>query len=600
MNILGISAFYHDSAAALIRNGRLVAAVQEERFTRRKHDERFPERSIRFCLQKTGLQPGDLDAIVFYEKPLLKFERLLHTYLACAPRGFSSFRKAMQAWLGKKLFLKDDITREMARIAGMKVRRYRKTNPRILFTEHHESHAASAFFPSPFESAAVLTMDGVGEWATASIAHGSGNRLKILRELPFPHSLGLLYTAFTYYLGFRVNSGEYKVMGLAPYGEPRYADTILDRLMTLHEDGSFRLNIEYFDYLVGSTMTSRKFHDLFGGPPRMPESELTQRHMDIARSIQLVTEEIMLKMAREAHRLTGEKSLCLAGGVALNCVGNGRILKEGLFQNLWVQPAAGDAGGAVGAAYAAWHHYFDGERTVSGDDHMQGSLLGPSYGDDEIESFLKQNGIPYQKLAEEELLTAVSQALFGGSVVGWFQGAMEFGPRALGNRSILANPCLAETQSVLNLKIKFRESFRPFAPAVLEEKAPEFFDLPVASPYMLLAAPVLEKRRNGSHPHGLSGLERLHEKRSDIPAVTHLDYSARVQTVNPRQNRRFYDLLENFRDVSGYPVLVNTSFNVRGEPIVRSYEEAYQCFCKTEMDLLVLGNLLLRKERPEA
>ena len=596
MNILGISAFYHDSAAALLRDGKLVAAAQEERFTRKKHDERFPSHSVRFCLEQGGLSLQDLEAIIFYEKPFLKFERLLHTYLAYAPFGFKSFYKAMKSWMGGKLFLRDQIRKELACLQGIPLALIDSSKPKILFSEHHESHGASAFFPSPFSSAAVLTMDGVGEWATTSIGIGKDSKYEILKEIHFPHSLGLSYTAFTYYLGFKVNSGEYKVMGLAPYGTPRYASIIREHLIELRDDGSFCLNMDYFNYAVGLTMTHQRFHRLFELPPRKPESEITQKHMDIAASIQDVLEEAMLRLAQVAHRVTGEENLCMAGGVALNCVGNGKILREGPFKRIWIQPAAGDAGGAVGAAYIAWHHYFGKERTISGQDKMRGAFLGPAFSEQSLESFLKSHGIPYERLNDENLFQRVVRVLEEGAVVGWFQGAMEFGPRALGNRSILGNPCRDETQSVMNLKIKFRESFRPFAPAIMEEDLSEFFELGVQSPYMLLVAPVVQKRRtNGYDASHLLGLDRLHQKRSDIPAVTHVDYSARVQTVSKQENARFHQLLDRFKQKTGYPLLVNTSFNVRGEPIVCSPEDAYRCFMKTQMEYLVLGNFLLKK-----
>jgi carbamoyltransferase len=597
MRVLGLSAYYHDSAAALVVDGQIVAAAQEERFTRKKHDARFPRHATAYCLRERGLGLADLDAIAFYDKPLLKFERLLETYLAFAPRGWRSFVTAMPVWLKEKLFLEQLLRTELEQVtaatggAGW--------TGRLLFPEHHYSHAASAFYPSPFDEAAILTMDGVGEWTTTSFGVGRGAALTLEGEIIFPHSLGLLYSAFTYYTGFKVNSGEYKVMGLAPYGEPKYVDLILTRLIDLKEDGSFRLNLDYFDYCTGLRMTSERFHRLFGGPPRAPESELTQREMDLARSIQDVTELAVMRIARHVRRQTGMRHLCLAGGVALNCVANGILLRERIFDRLWIQPAAGDAGGAVGAALAATYLHA-GRPRASVDRHadgMAGSYLGPAYSNQEIEAWLTEQGYPYERLADEALFETVAGLLAKGSVVGWFQGRMEFGPRALGNRSILGDARSPTMQSVMNVKIKYRESFRPFAPAVLEERVADYFELEESSPYMLLVAPVQERRRYPltEEDRRLFGIARLNRPRSDIPAVTHLDYSARIQTVSGATNPQFHALLQAFERQTGCGVLVNTSFNVRGEPIVCSPADAYRCFMRTEMDVLVLGNYLLRK-----
>lgn len=586
--ILGISAFYHDSAACLVKDGDIVCAAQEERFTRKKHDFSFPTHAINFCLQEAKIKPQDLDCVAFYDKPFTKFERLLMTYLAYAPRGLVSFLKAMPLWLKQKLWMKDLIKKELG-YEGL-----------ILFPEHHYSHAASAFFPSPFQEAAILTIDGVGEWATASYGIGKDNQIELFSELKFPHSLGLLYSAFTYYTGFKVNSGEYKLMGLAPYGEPKYVDIILSELIDLKEDGSFRMNMKYFNYCAGLTMTNEKFHKLFGQPPRQREGKLNQTYMDVARSIQVVTEEIMLRMARHVHKETGMKYLCLAGGVALNCVANGRILREGPFEDLWIQPAAGDAGGALGAALGAWYQYYGNERKVqAGKDFQKASYLGPQFDNKQIEAFLKENDLAYKKLSDGELISTVVDLLVNGAVVGWFQGKMEFGPRALGNRSILGDARSAEMQSVMNLKIKFRESFRPFAPSVLEERVHEFFDLDRKSPYMLLVAPVAKSVREPVEPEKekLFGLEKLKVVRSKIPAVTHVDYSARIQTVSREDNPRYYALIKAFYQKTGCPVIINTSFNVRGEPIVCTPEEAYRCFMRTNMDYLVMGNFLLDKKQ---
>lgn len=597
-SILGISAYYHDSAACLVQNGEIIAAAQEERFTRKKHDPGFPLESVRYCLREGKISLGHLKYVVFYDKPLVKFERLLETYLSFAPKGLSSFLAAMPIWLKEKLFLKTLLQKELLMVTDGLT----KANlPPMLFSEHHESHAASAFFPSPFEKAVVLCMDGVGEWATTSAWLGEGNSLKPLWEIPFPHSLGLLYSAFTYYTGFKVNSGEYKVMGLAPYGEPKYVKQIYDHLLDLKPDGTFRLNMEYFDYCTGLKMTSRKFDEVFGGPPRKPESPLSQREMDLARSIQEVTEEVMLRVSRGLHRETGVSNLCLAGGVALNCVGNGRILREGPFSGLWIQPAAGDAGGALGAALAVWHQMEGKPRVSTGVDKMRGSYLGPRFSNEQVEAFLKSKGVPYTKLDDDALSKQVAGDLASEKVVGWLQGRMEFGPRALGGRSILGDARSPKMQSIMNLKIKYRESFRPFAPSVLRERVSDYFELDSDSPYMLIVAPVKENRRRamGEDQKGLWGIDRLNVPRSDIPAVTHLDYSARVQTIHQETNPRYYQLLKEFEAQTGYAVLVNTSFNVRGEPIVCSPEDAYRCFMRTEMDVLVLENCVLYKhEQP--
>jgi len=594
--ILGISAYYHDSAACLVRDGEIVAAAQEERFTRKKHDPGFPHRAIDYCLQAGGIRLGEVSRLVFYDKPLVKFERLLETYLAFAPTGLQSFLAAMPVWMKEKLLLKTLLCEEFLKHDQ---RLKKRDLPQLLFSEHHESHAASAFFASPYDSAVVLCMDGVGEWATTSAWKGQGNQLMPLWEIPFPHSLGLLYSAFTYYTGFKVNSGEYKVMGLAPYGEPKYAKAIYDHLIDIKPDGTFRMNMEYFNYCTGLTMTGHKFDDLFGGPPRKPESKLTQREMDLARSVQEVTEEVMLRISRSLHQETGLDYLCLAGGVALNCVGNGRILREGPFKELWIQPAAGDAGGALGAALSVWHQYENQPRVSNGKrDHMRGSYLGPSHTNEEIETFLKEKGAPYTRLPDSELFQRVAQDLAGEKVVGWLQGRMEFGPRALGGRSILGDARSTKMQSVMNLKIKYRESFRPFAPSVLRERVSDYFDLHSDSPYMLIVAPVLEKRRRPmtALQKDLWGIELLNVPRSDIPAVTHLDYSARVQTIHQETNPQYYNLLKAFEALTGYAVLVNTSFNVRGEPIVCTPEDAYRCFMRTEMDVLVLENCVLYKQ----
>jgi carbamoyltransferase len=595
MYILGLSAYYHDSAAALVRNGAIVAAAQEERFTRKKFDARFPARAIRYCLDEAGISLNDVQYVVFYDKPLVKFERLLETYVAFAPRGIKSFLSAMPVWLKEKLLLKSVLQKELIALDGV----VKKNDlPPLLFTEHHEAHAASAFYPSPYDSAAVLCMDGVGEWATTSAWLGEGHTLKPLWEIHFPHSLGLLYSAFTYYTGFKVNSGEYKVMGLAPYGKPKYVQAIYDHLIDLKPDGTFRLKVDYFNYCTGLTMTNGRFDDLFGGPPRKPETLLTQRDMDLARSVQEVTEEVVLRLARTLHRETGAENLCLAGGVALNCVANGRILREGPYKGLWIQPAAGDAGGAIGAALAAWHGFENQGREADGRrDAMSGALLGPSYTNDEIESFLQRKQAPYTRLTDEILFERLAEELAAGKIVGWFQGRMEFGPRALGARTILGDARNPAMQSVMNLKIKYRESFRPFAPSVLRERVSDYFEMDADSPYMLLVAPVQQKRRIAltEEQRALWGIELLNVPRSDIPAATHVDYSARVQTVHKEANPRYYNLLKVFEAKTGCPVVVNTSFNVRNEPIVCSPEDAYRCFMRSAIDILVLENCLLEK-----
>ena len=598
VHILGISAYYHDSAACLVRDGEVLAAAQQERFSRKKHDAGFPADAIRYCLAEAGIGLTDLDHVVFYDKPLIKFERLLETYLAYAPRGLRSFLAAMPVWLKEKLLLKDLLKQELAALAGLK----KAEAPDLLFTQHHQSHAASAFFPSPFERAAVLCMDGVGEWATTSVWLGDGNRLTPQWEIRFPHSLGLLYSAFTYFTGFKVNSGEYKLMGLAPYGEPRYKDLILEHLLALKPDGSFRMDMSYFNYANGLTMTNKAFDQLFGGPPRKPESPVTQREMDLAASIQAVTEEAVLRLGQTVHRELGVDQLCLAGGVALNCVANGRLLREGPFSDIWVQPAAGDAGGALGAALSAWHEYLGKPRAGSVSDRMRGSYLGPAFDNDQIEAYLTEAGSPYQRLDDDALMTRLAALLDDEQVVGWFQGRMEFGPRALGGRSIIGDPRSPKMQSVMNLKIKYRESFRPFAPAVLAEQVSDWFEYDSASPYMLMVAPVAESRRLAmtEAQRRLFGIDRLNVPRSQIPAITHVDYSARLQTVHRETNPRFHRLIEAFAARTGCPLLVNTSFNVRGEPIVGSPEDAYRCFMRTEMDYLVLENCLLTKsEQPQ-
>ena len=593
MKILGVSAYYHDSAAALLDQGKIVAAAQEERFTRKKHDSRFPVEAINYCLAEGEISLSDVEYIVFYDKPLLKFERLLETYLSYAPRGFASFVQAMPVWLKEKLFLKTTIKRELSGLSGLASDEL----PVLLFDEHHHSHAASAFYPSPFEESAVLCLDGVGEWATTSAWHGTGKELEPLWQIDFPHSLGLLYSAFTYFTGFKVNSGEYKLMGLAPYGDPRYVDIIFDNLIQVSDDGSYRLNMDYFAFATELRMTNDRFADLFDGPARKPESEITQREMDLAASVQKVLEEVVLRISRTIHEETGLDNLCLAGGVALNCVANGRLLREGYFKDIWIQPAAGDAGGALGAAYAAWYGYCGQERKVNKQDSMQGSFLGIGFSGSDVEAYLTEHEIPHRKLKETDVSSEVADLLVDGKVVGWFQGRMEFGPRALGGRSILGNPLSVRTQSVMNLKIKYRESFRPFAPSVKVECVSDWFELDHDSPYMLLVAPIKEKHRIPvtKEQDSLFGIEKLSVPRSKIPAITHVDYSARVQTVSKHVNPRYWDLLDAFEGRTGCPVLVNTSFNVRGEPIVCSPEDAYRCFMRTEMDNLVLGNYLITK-----
>ncbi|HIJ55600.1 MAG TPA: carbamoyltransferase [Deltaproteobacteria bacterium] len=585
-HILGLSCFYHDSAACLLKNGSIFAAAQEERFTRKKHDPRFPEHAIRYCLKEADISVDELDYVVFYDKPFLTFERLLLSFLTVAPKGLHSWLEAMPLWLGKKLHMPKVIKREIG---------YKGD---VLFTEHHEAHAASAFYPSPFKEAAILTIDGVGEWATASYGYGSGSAITILKELHFPDSLGLLYSAFTYFTGFRVNSGEYKLMGLAPYGKPKYKDVILNDIVDVKEDGSLRLNMSYFDFLGGLRMTNHRFSKLFGGPPRRPETEITEREMDIAASIQSVTEEVIMKMVRHVHNETKMKHLCLAGGVSLNCVANGRILREGPFEDIWIQPAAGDAGGALGAALSVWHRFLGNDRVhTEGRDSQKGSYLGPGFSTDNVKDFLNQNKYPYRQLKPEEREKRIAEQIAAGKIVGYMAGRMEFGPRALGARSILGDPRQVETQSVMNLKIKYRESFRPFAPTVLQDKASEYFEIDRPSPYMLLVAKVNEGRRFPQpSTDGLGLLERLKNKRSDIPAVTHLDYSARIQTVNRNDKPDYYAVISEFEKLTGCSVVVNTSFNVRGEPIICTPEDAYRCFMRTEMDVLVIEDFMLVKE----
>jgi len=594
MRVVGISAFYHDAAAALVCDGEIVAAAQEERFTRKKHDSRFPRHALEYCLSEARIDLDDVDLVAFYDKPILKFERLLETYLAFAPRGFESFKLAIPIWLREKLFLADLLQEQM--------RQHRPDfdwSKRLVFSEHHLSHAASAFFPSPYTSAAVLTLDGVGEWATSSVALGRDNRLEVIKEIHFPHSLGLLYSAFTYYTGFKVNSGEYKLMGLAPYGEPRYADVILEKLIDLRDDGSFKLHLEYFNYCVGLTMTNRRFDGLFGQPPRTPEQRLTQFHMDIAASIQQVTEEILLRMARAVARETGERNLCLAGGVALNCVANGKLLRDGCFDSIWIQPAAGDAGGSIGAALCAYHLYKGQPRRPDGQlDGMNGSFLGPEFGQGEAEQRLRAAGARFSVVDDATVISQAADALVAQKALGWFQGRMEFGPRALGGRSILGDPRSPTMQKTLNLRVKYRESFRPFAPAVLREDVAEWFELDSYSPYMLIVADVKPELRRAmtEEQRKLFGIDKLNVPRSDIPAVTHVDYSARVQTVHRETNPRFHALLEAFKQRTGCSVLVNTSFNVRGEPIVCTPEDAYRCFMGSDIETLIVGNCVMHKE----
>ncbi|MBI5182759.1 MAG: carbamoyltransferase [Nitrospinae bacterium] len=587
MNILGISAFYHDSAACMVQDGEIVSAAQEERFSRKKHDFSFPKNAINYCLQESGLKAKDLDFIAFYDKPFLKFERILETYLAYAPLGIRSFIKAIPLWIKQKLWMKEFIQKEL------------DFEGKIIFPEHHESHAASAFFPSPFQESAFLTIDGVGEWTTTSYGIGKDNKIDILAEIHFPHSLGLLYSAFTYYTGFKVNSGEYKLMGLAPYGEPRYKDLILSELIDLKEDGSFKINMKYFNYCTGLRMINKRFERLFDGPPRRSESRFTQHHMDLARSIQEVTEEVMLRMARHIHKETGHRYLCLAGGVALNCVGNGRILREGPFEDIWIQPAAGDAGGALGAALFVWYQYLGNRRVTDGKkDLQQGSYLGPRFENGYIADYLKRNNIPYAVVSDEDTPERIADLIADQKVIGWFQGRMEFGPRALGSRSIIGDARSPKMQEIMNLKIKFRESFRPFAPSVLKERVSDLFEIDRESPYMLLVAPVRKeiRREMSEQENRLFGINKLNVVRSSIPAVTHIDYSARIQTVDKEYNPLYYKMIEKFDEKYGCPVIINTSFNVRGEPIVCTPEDSYLCFMRTNMDYLIMGNFLIEKK----
>jgi carbamoyltransferase len=598
MYILGISAFYHDSAACLIKDGQIVAAAQEERFTRKKHDAEFPHHAIQYCLKEANIFASQIDNVVFYEKPFMKFERLLETYLAFAPKGFFSFAKAMPLWIKDKLFQKSSIINELGFTLGVNV----NWKERLLFSEHHLSHAASAYYPSPFESAAVLTLDGVGEWTTTSLAIGKGRDLKVVKEIHFPHSLGLLYSAFTYYTGFKVNSGEYKVMGLAPYGKPRYSDLIRENLITTSDDGSFQLDMSYFDYATGLTMTNKKFDALFGGPPRTSEKELTQREMDLAASVQKVTEDIVLELAKDVAKQTNERNLCLAGGVALNCVANGILLREKIFDNIWIQPAAGDAGGALGAALLAWYLHHDNERTVNVQgDSMQGSYLGPEFNDAEIEVALNSCGAVFKKCSESELINEVAVALADEKAVGWMQGRMEFGPRALGGRSIIADPRSPTMQKQLNLKVKYRESFRPFAPSILREDVSEWFEHDTDSPYMLLVADIKKDKRltMTKSEEALFGIDKLNIPRSSVPAITHVDYSARIQTVHADTNPRYHAVISKFKAITSCPIVVNTSFNVRGEPIVCNPTDAFKCFMGTEMDVLAIGNYLLYKQQQD-
>ena len=598
MYILGISAFYHDSAACLLKNGDIIAAAQEERFTRKKHDAGFPHHVIKYCLEEANISPNEVANVVFYEKPFVKFERLLETYLAFAPRGFRSFASAMPLWITEKLFQKSILTKELAKALGDAV----NWGERLLFSEHHLSHAASAFYPSPFDRAAVLSLDGVGEWTTTSLAVGKGKELKVVKEIHFPHSLGLLYSAFTYYTGFKVNSGEYKVMGLAPYGEPKFADLIREKLVHVAEDGSFQLDMSYFDYATGLTMTNKKFDALFGGPPRTSETELTQHEMDLAASVQKVTEDIVIKIARGIAKETGEKNLCLAGGVALNCVANGKLKREKIFDNIWIQPAAGDAGGALGAALSAWYLHHAKERTVSKErDAMHGAYLGPNFTDSEIEAELNACGAKFHKLDDDALIENVATALTENKAVGWIQGRMEFGPRALGGRSIIADPRSPVMQKQLNLKVKYRESFRPFAPSVLREHVSEWFEHETDSPYMLLVADVREDKRRSmtEAEEALFGIDKLNLLRSSVPAITHVDYSARVQTVHSDTNPRYHAVISKFHEKTGCPLVVNTSFNVRGEPIICSPTDAFKCFMGTELDVLAVGSCILIKEEQD-
>ena len=595
MYILGISAFYHDSAACLLKNGEIIAAAQEERFTRKKHDAGFPHHAILYCLKEASIRACEIDNVVFYEKPFSKFERLLETYLAFAPKGFASFAKAMPAWIKDKIFQKSLLIKALNSTLDESI----DWRERLLFSEHHLSHAASAFYPSPFDNAAVLTLDGVGEWTTTSLAIGNGSDLKVVKEIHFPHSIGLLYSAFTYYTGFKVNSGEYKVMGLAPYGEPRYADLIKEKLITVSDDGSFQLDMSYFDYATGLTMTNKKFEALFGGPPRQPETELTQREMDLAASVQKVTEDVVLNLARGIAKETGERNLCLAGGVALNCVANGILLRNKIFDNIWIQPASGDAGGSLGAALSTWHLHHNKERVTSKErDAMKGAFLGPGFTDNEIEAELSECGATFKKFSEDEIIEKVAAALAEEKAVGWMQGRMEFGPRALGARSIIADPRSPVMQKQLNLKIKYRESFRPFAPSVLREDVGVWFELETDSPYMLLVANVQKEKRYAiTEEEVLFGIDKLNVLRSSVPAITHVDYSARIQTVHADTNSRYHAVISKFKQKTGCPIVVNTSFNVRGEPIVCSPTDAFKCFMASEMDVLAVGNYFLNKEQ---
>ena len=598
MYILGISAFYHDSAACLLKDGEIVAAAQEERFTRKKHDASFPSHAIQYCLEEAGISASQIDNVVFYEKPFVKFERLLETYLAFAPKGFKSFAKAMPVWIKDKLFQKVALIKKLKLTLDENI----EWRERLFFSEHHLSHAASAYYPSPYDSAAVLTLDGVGEWTTTSLAIGKGSDLKVVKEIHFPHSLGLLYSAFTYYTGFKVNSGEYKVMGLAPYGEPVYADLIRKKLITVAEDGSFQLDMSYFDYATGLTMTNKKFDALFGGPPRTSETELTQREMDLAASVQKVTEDIILELARGIANETGERNLCLAGGVALNCVANGILLREKIFDNIWIQPAAGDAGGALGAALSIWYLHHNRERSASRErDAMKGAYLGPKFNDAEIETELTACGATFKQLSEDEMIEEVASALAKGKAVGWMQGRMEFGPRALGGRSIIADPRSPVMQEQLNLKVKYRESFRPFAPSVLREDVREWFEHDTDSPYMLLVADVQNDKRRAmtKEEEALFGIDKLNIPRSSVPAITHVDYSARIQTVHADTNPRYHAVISKFKEKTGCPLVVNTSFNVRGEPIICTPTDAFKCFMGTEMDVLSVGNYMLYKEQQD-
>jgi carbamoyltransferase len=598
MNILGISAFYHDSASCLISNGQIIAAAQEERFTRKKHDSNFPKNSIIYCLEEANISLNEIDYIVFYEKPFLKFERLIETYLAFAPKGFKSFALSMPLWVKEKLFQKTGLSDSLQDIC----KDFSNLEDKILFSEHHLSHAASAFYPSPFDEAAILTLDGVGEWTTTSLALGKGNKIEVLKEIHFPHSLGLLYSAFTYYTGFRVNSGEYKVMGLAPYGKPIYAEIIKENLIHICDDGSFNLNMDYFDFCTGLTMTNQKFHDLFGGAPRKSESEISQREMDLAASIQTIAEEVILKLAKDIKKTTNQNNLCLAGGVALNCVANGILSKSNIFENIWIQPAAGDAGGSLGAALAVWYLMLENKRNIEGkNQNMKGAYLGPQYKNEDIKSFLDSCEANYNFYEKDDLSKLVAQKLSQDKAVGWMQGRMEFGPRALGNRSIIADPRSPHIQKQLNLKVKYRESFRPFAPSILRAHLSEWFDLNIDSPYMLLVANILAERsyEMSDKEKGLFGIDKLNIPRSEVPAITHVDYSARIQTVHSETNPLYHLLIQDFYELTGCPILVNTSFNVRGEPIVCSPKDAFQCFMGTELDVLVIGNYLMLKDEQD-